>query len=179
MGSIVVLVQLIREEIAMVRIRSLVRGKVEGSQSDPTTERKAKRSVLTGIAFFLLVFIHSSLWSQDPQGAGIPNNTTALPVPLGFINLANGNLHLEIPFGTMKQRANSEPIFLKAVYDSRVWSLPGIGWWGGGGGGVVTNLAGGFATYDTQPFPCNDQISDIQEFNFRYYDSEGNVHIFF
>jgi RHS repeat-associated protein len=178
-GSIVVLVQLIREEIAMVRIRSLVRGKVEGSQSDPTTERKAKRSVLTGIAFFLLVFIHSSLWSQDPQGAGIPNNTTALPVPLGFINLANGNLHLEIPFGTMKQRANSEPIFLKAVYDSRVWSLPGIGWWGGGGGGVVTNLAGGFATYDTQPFPCNDQISDIQEFNFRYYDSEGNVHIFF
>src|SRR5947209_8287355 len=52
---------------------------------------------------------------------GSPSFSTLEPVELGFIDVANGNLHLEIPLASPPQRGSlvaSE----KLVYDSRIWS---------------------------------------------------------
>src|ERR1044071_257869 len=51
---------------------------------------------------------------------GIPDFTVADPVESGFINLANGGLHLEIPMGQLAQRGKT-PFSIKLVYDSQVW----------------------------------------------------------
>jgi YD repeat-containing protein len=56
-------------------------------------------------------------------GTGVPTFSTAdnLPGGLGFVNVANGNLHLEIPLGTYPQRGRRAPYTAKLVYDSRQW----------------------------------------------------------
>jgi RHS repeat-associated protein len=119
------------------------------------------------------------------QGNGMPNNITAFQVPLGFVNLTNGNLHQEIVFSSVPQRAHRPPVVVKAVYDSRFWQFPANGgsWWPSfmGTGGwriVVTGIGPGGVSYDTQPFPCNDVIADTQILNFRYIDDEGYTHMF-
>ncbi|MEO6804843.1 MAG: RHS repeat-associated core domain-containing protein [Edaphobacter sp.] len=45
-----------------------------------------------------------------------------IPVPNGFINIANGNLHLEIPLSTLKQRGQLS-LNERLVYDSRIWKI--------------------------------------------------------
>jgi RHS repeat-associated protein len=52
---------------------------------------------------------------------GIPAFTTSFPVEHGFINLANGNLHIEIPIATYPQRGNIKALHARLVYDSRFW----------------------------------------------------------
>ncbi len=52
--------------------------------------------------------------------AGSPTFTTAWPVTLGFIDVSNGNLHLEIPLGTFPQRAG-RTFTARLAYDSRIW----------------------------------------------------------
>jgi RHS repeat-associated protein len=54
------------------------------------------------------------------QSAGVPAFTTRLPVENGFINAANGNLHLEIPLGSFPQRGGRQET-LALVYDSNIW----------------------------------------------------------
>jgi RHS repeat-associated protein len=43
------------------------------------------------------------------------------PAEMGTVDAASGNLHLEIPIGTLPQRAKSAPLISKLVYDSRIW----------------------------------------------------------
>jgi hypothetical protein len=38
---------------------------------------------------------------------GRPTFTTPSPVEMGFVNLANGNLHLEIPLGSFRERGRT------------------------------------------------------------------------
>src|SRR5579859_3162815 len=52
---------------------------------------------------------------------GIPAFTTSFAVEHGFINLANGNLHIEIPIATYPQRGNLKALHARLVYDSRFW----------------------------------------------------------
>lgn len=56
------------------------------------------------------------------NGTGAPTFTTSLPVELGFVNVSNGNLHLEIPIASPAQRG---PLAVneRLVYDSRIWSI--------------------------------------------------------
>lgn len=49
-----------------------------------------------------------------------------LPIENGFINVANGEIHLEIPIATLPQRG-SIPLNERLVYDSRIWQLIGTG----------------------------------------------------
>jgi YD repeat-containing protein len=89
-------------------------------------------------------FAVAQSYMDDP---GIPAFTTAFPVEHGFINLANGNLHLEIPIASYPQRGNKLQYHARLVYDSRFWTYnpiddtrptawqpdgvpsgPGIGW---------------------------------------------------
>ena len=62
------------------------------------------------------------------QNVGVPPFTTKVPVENGFINAANGNLHLEIPLGTFPQRAGA-PDKIVLMYDSAFWSYAGSGIW--------------------------------------------------
>lgn len=61
------------------------------------------------------------------ENIGVPAFTTKLPVESGFINAANGNLHLEIPLGTFPQRG-APPEKVVLMYDSAFW-LPWQGKW--------------------------------------------------
>src|SRR5229473_2722108 len=53
---------------------------------------------------------------------GNPTFNTATPVELGFVNAANGNLHLEIPLSSFPQRG-SRGLSARLVYDSRIWKV--------------------------------------------------------
>jgi RHS repeat-associated protein len=54
------------------------------------------------------------------QNVGIPTFARPLPVENGFINAANGQLHLEIPLGSYPQRGGRVLSFA-LVYDSNIW----------------------------------------------------------
>src|SRR5438445_77578 len=54
------------------------------------------------------------------QNAGMPTFTTSLPIQNGFINVANGTLHLSVPFGRYPQRGNVKADFM-FTYDSNLW----------------------------------------------------------
>ncbi len=70
--------------------------------------------------------------AQDYLSAtGSPNFSVNIPVPNGYVNVANGNLHLEFPLASMKQRGNLQ-LNEKLVYDSRIWKIihySGYYWW--------------------------------------------------
>jgi hypothetical protein len=61
---------------------------------------------------------------------------------LGYVEQADGTLHIEIPLGSFPQRASSRPFDVKVVYDSSgLWVnnganywMPGLGGWSSGGG---------------------------------------------
>jgi hypothetical protein len=67
---------------------------------------------------------------------GIPTFTTMEPVENGFINLANGNLHIEIPLTAVPERGGSK-LAPSLIYDSRMWSLVPNQPLPGGGSGTV------------------------------------------
>jgi RHS repeat-associated protein len=54
------------------------------------------------------------------QNIGVPPFTTTIPVENGFINAANGNLHLEIPLGSFPQRGG-RAVTAVLMYDSTIW----------------------------------------------------------
>src|SRR5579875_13515 len=60
------------------------------------------------ITFLCLFFgITSAVAQNYTTMIGTPNFSTDIPVRLGYVNAANGDLHIEIPLGTYAQRANS------------------------------------------------------------------------
>ena len=54
------------------------------------------------------------------ESVGVPPFTTQSPVEMGFVNLANGDLHIEIPLGSFPQRGGREDK-IAIVYDSAIW----------------------------------------------------------
>src|SRR5260221_11484124 len=67
-----------------------------------------------------LLFQPLALAQNYLQEPGRPTFTSMEPVELGFVNVANGNLHLEIPLASFPQRGTS-PLTFSLVYDSRIW----------------------------------------------------------
>ena len=51
---------------------------------------------------------------------GIPQLSGQMPVPNGFVNVANGDLHLEFPIVSLSQRGRS-PFKIALAYDSNLW----------------------------------------------------------
>ena len=76
---------------------------------------------LTAVLIFVSLF-SSSLAAQNNylEQLGPPPMGAIVPVELGYINLTNGNLHLEVPLGGFRQRGKL-PYTAKLVYDSRIW----------------------------------------------------------
>jgi RHS repeat-associated protein len=85
--------------------------------------KHAARSVALFV-FFLTFLIGDRLAAgQDyVYATGNPMFAVNIPVENGFINVANGNLHLEIPLATHKQRG-ALSLNEKLVYDSRIWMI--------------------------------------------------------
>lgn len=81
----------------------------------------------TALAFVMLVLcllatVKVSL-AQDYLGAtGNPSFGVNIPVENGFINITNGNLHLEFPLATHAQRGALK-LNERLVYDSRIWTI--------------------------------------------------------
>lgn len=71
----------------------------------------------------LLAMAARPVQSQDyVYSAGDPTFAVNIPVENGFINIANGNLHLEFTLASHKQRG-ALSLDEKLVYDSRIWKI--------------------------------------------------------
>src|SRR5256885_138502 len=77
--------------------------------------------VTTAISFFPAVVRAQQDRGNYIRQIGAPVSVTPHPVELGFVNVGNGNLHLEVPVGSFPQRGSTAPLTLKFVYDSRIW----------------------------------------------------------
>ena len=82
------------------------------------------RFVRTYVDVFLSLLLVPPAFAQQDYTAKIASPDFAMnePVEFGAINLANGNLHLEFPFGSGTQRGNLR-FAAKLVYDSRIWTV--------------------------------------------------------
>jgi RHS repeat-associated protein len=109
----------------------------------------------------------------------------------GFVNVTNGNVHIEIPLATNKQRGNLQ-LDERLVYDSRIWTInaypsyswsptnvanSSAGWRFVSGGETGTGLTQ--TIYETDPNPCNPYDSGGPEYSyFVWYDNNGTAHMF-
>ena len=77
--------------------------------------------ILTAFAFTLMFLLASACQAQTYlNSTGVPTFATTSKVENGFVNLGNGNLHLEINLGSFPQRGSIK-LGAKLVYDSRIW----------------------------------------------------------
>jgi len=155
---------------------------------------KSAWSSLAAVALFLAATISFGQQSFMDE-PGIPSFTTSFPVEHGLINLANGNLHLEIPIATYPQRGSIKALHARLVYDSRFWtiltnnneiqywapSLPNIGVNVGGMFRLVTDGEGGTWGNDngvlTQCGTTNGQpLYKTTYSNYFYQDPGGTRH---
>ena len=81
-----------------------------------------------GVAVVLLTALSPATLAQM-QGnyldeVGQPAFSTPTPVELGYVEQANGHLHLGIPLGnSIPQRGNKQGIPYQVVYDSNIWTV--------------------------------------------------------
>jgi len=125
---------------------------------------------------------------------GTPQNSATLAVPLGTVDLSNGNLHLEIPVKTIPQRGGGQPITVKWVYDSQFWKEYVTGsadtgyraWWQtsspvGDGWRMVASPFYSDLYYSQQDIldpNCNNSGTVQLWTNFLFMDAASNSHAF-
>ncbi len=116
------------------------------------------------------------------QSIGVPPFSTQLPVENGFVNVANGNLHLEIPLGTFPQRSGASDKIVM-MYDSAIWS-PASGAWGPNfeaGWRLVTSRDPGYAvsgdTYSGNCAAAHDYYWDTH-YPWIWVAPDGTQHAF-
>lgn len=126
---------------------------------------------------------------------GNPNYGVQYPVPDGYINVTNGNVHLTIPLGTFKQRGKLPPIRISLEYDSRIWQIvdnSGTYSWQPtnvsnslAGWRLITGLETGalsYSDYISQYGSCGEgqqQLPTEETFtDFVWTDGEGTKHTF-
>jgi RHS repeat-associated protein len=160
--------------------------------------RSGWRFVPVALALLLLLGAASAKAQQSPlQAVGVPPFNPVVPVENGFVNPANGDLHLEIPLGTWAERGGKQ--FKAALtYDSNIWATYGTGsFWGpdnvsdgyggdnqgssilGEGWRLVTSAAGGQIYYTANYYFCTgpmhmQYITHIDYTNFYYVAADGN-----
>jgi RHS repeat-associated protein len=67
-----------------------------------------------------IVFGRAAVAQSAEYDAGAPTTAVTVPVERGFVNLVDGNLHIEIPFTSYKGRG-ALSTNLRMVYDSMIW----------------------------------------------------------
>src|ERR1051325_3320707 len=107
--------------------------------------------------------------AQYLQETGSPTFSAREDIAMGYVNVANGNLHIEIPIAASSQRGG-RVFTAKMVYDSRIWKIvdngfsqswqptnvPGtqVGIPGAQLGWRLIYTGGGTAEYDTITSSC-------------------------
>jgi RHS repeat-associated protein len=161
------------------------------------TARKL-RGILLSVA--MLVFGRVAL-AQEYTGylleTGAPPWAVIEPVPMGFVNVANGNLHIEIPIVSAPQRG-SRAFVGKMVYDSRIYKIVDEGvdeFWDPDNvetaspidapkeklGWRFVGTGQGTATWDTLTYDCysgGTQYNWYKRQNYRYIDPNGTIRRF-
>ncbi|MGH9585787.1 MAG: RHS repeat domain-containing protein [Acidobacteriaceae bacterium] len=121
---------------------------------------------------------------------GSPTFSTQIPIENGFINVNNGDIHIEIPLATQKQRGRLQ-LDEKLVYDSRIWKIidnSGYSWQptnvpNSMGGWVFSSGLGPetvvFHTENGQiPCQAGGVYTYQQYWNWTWSDPQGTVHPF-
>jgi RHS repeat-associated protein len=151
--------------------------------------KSAKPLLTVLLLFFATASFGLQSFMDEP---GIPAFTTSFPVEHGFINLANGALHLEIPIASYPQRGSKLQYHARLVYDSRVWTFDpnnanqfqsawqpngvesspiGIGW------RLITDEEGGTPSYSQSFVSCGGPGLLITFWkNFSYQEPNGTNH---
>jgi YD repeat-containing protein len=125
----------------------------------------------------------------------VPPDAAIYPIPsLGFVNLRNGNLHIEIPIRVVKDR-NGAPLTSSLTYDSSVWELfPEQSESGGttyawGVSNAVMNTWSSSLGVSSSPnylthtvfqeinYPCGNSYA-LQYSNWQFIDGHGTIHAF-
>ncbi len=195
-----------RGDTPIKEIRSLPALGMACHSGESAAKRKLALSIAKGICFWLPP--KAALWivlalaaprlsrAQVPylQDVGSPSFATAEAVPLGYINLANGNKHLEIPIASQPQRG-SLPYVGKFVYDSRIWKIVNNGssqsWQPTnvqgsipnqtiyGGWRFIPTSQGGSTSYTTTTVTCSGSNTYYKYSNFWWYSPDGTRHLFY
>jgi len=112
----------------MSRGSSPAPGFVSANRTPRLGRHYCKPLFLGVLAWFLLGPGASAVKGQSYlESIGVPPFTSALPVESGFINAANGNLHLEIPLASYPQRGGRE-FKVSLMYDSAIWKSASSSW---------------------------------------------------
>ncbi len=146
----------------------------------------------------------SSALSQAPQSYLNDTGSTAygvnVPVENGFINISNGDLHLEFPLASPPQRG-ALAVSERLVYDSRIWMFSPFGthgsyhWWPTNVAGSASNAGGwrfvtgaevgslqqtylGMQSNDCTDSRGNEGYDDFSNYGFTWTDPNGTLHTF-
>ena len=154
--------------------------------------RKAWRRYCVSLFSIAAALCLSSLVGGVARAQGYLNSigqatfTAPEPADLGFVETANGNLHMEIPLGTFPQRGSGQPIRLRMAYDSNIWYLnPNYGspvW-------QPTNVPGPGAGFNGGWRLIPGDVIQMYSFlisgshgctysNFSWTDARGSIHYF-
>src|SRR5713226_1601683 len=142
--------------------------------------------LLASLSSILLVWLGGTNVARAQSyiyGVGSPTFTEAENVELGFINLANGNLHLEIPLAAPPQRG-SLGLTEKLIYDSRIWRTVGGAWQptnvanSQGGWRFVTTADLGSVGYNYELEFCDPSGTANNYSNFTWTEPNGTIHYF-
>src|ERR1700740_800556 len=82
-----------------------------------------RKSVAVYFCLLLGMLGKSQIHAQNYLYAtGNPTFSTQIPIENGFINVNNGDIHIEIPLATHAQRGRL-PLAERLIYDSRIWKI--------------------------------------------------------
>jgi YD repeat-containing protein len=146
------------------------------------------------IAFALLIaaFPSTRAVAQNDyvNATGNPVWGVNIPIEKGFINVANGNVHIEIPVGNEPQRGGSS-YTESIVYDSRIWEIintgssysfqpVGGGWTFGGTlyGGLSLDGINGTPAYSSVPCAGSGGSQSYSQTTFTWLDPSRTPHLF-
>jgi RHS repeat-associated protein len=143
--------------------------------------------VVLALAFGATVAVAQSSGDYSLQ-VGSPQFATVEPVELGFVNAANGDLHLEIPLVSLPGRGTLG-FTAKLVYDSRIWEASAGVWHpdnvsiiapGAQGGWRLSTSASGYITYNSTFRGCVQPPTGTYYIytNYTYTDPSGTSRTF-
>lgn len=149
--------------------------------------RKARATRLTAMIIFLVsgaIWLHAQV---DLSGIiGVPEHARVLPIRLGFVNLDNGNLHLEIPLYSNPERGHPAQTNT-LVYDSMFWNsaaltggttymlYPTTAGWGGGGQFYPDDMGGAVTGSIYQVLSCAQVYGQLATGSINVYTSFSSV----
>jgi hypothetical protein len=147
-----------------------------------------------GLMSLLLLTFVGVVRAQDYiYATGSPTFGVNLPVENGFVNVTNGNLHIEIPLASHEQRGTLR-LNERLVYDSRIWKIIDNGGYSWQPVNVPNSMAGWRLTTGTETgttswhaksnsVSCvylgkNVNATQITYGAFQWTDPQGTVHLF-